>query len=160
MSTEALKEMVLRNVMPASMVAEVLVANPDATRQESFIPWLQQESGYPLPQYLLNTVMASWDQLTYRSTLLGTMGRHHAAMTQQAHELIEHYRNDTTYEDMDSLRWVWQQVRTPAARYAEALTYVQQGNYAAASTVVTNIPVELELRNEEVFERQRMLDVI
>ena len=69
-------------------------------------------------------------------------------------------RTDTTYEDMDSLRWVWQQVRTPAARYAEALTYVQQGNYAAASTVVTNIPVEHELRNEEVFERQRMLDVI
>ncbi len=159
-STTALKEMVMRNVMPAAMVTEVLVANPDATKQEGFVPWMQEESGHPLPAYLLNMVYASWEELNYRSTLLGTMAHAHAGMTQHAHDLLEHYRADTLHDDTDSLRWAWQQVRTPAARYSEALTYLQQGQYTAANAVVENIPVEHELRGPDVMERQRMLDMI
>ncbi len=46
LSVTALQEMVLRNVMPAAMVAEVLIANPEATHQSGFIEWMQVESGY------------------------------------------------------------------------------------------------------------------
>ena len=73
---------------------------------------------------------------------------------------MNHLRNDTTHDPTDSLRWTWQQVRTPAARYSEALTHLQKGHFAAAFTVVNNIPVEHELRDAEVIERQRMLDLI
>ena len=73
---------------------------------------------------------------------------------------MNHLRNDTIHDPTDSLRWTWQQVRTPAARYSEALTHLQKGNFVAAFTVVNNIPVEHELRDAEVIERQRMLDLI
>lgn len=160
LSNQTLHEMVERNVMPAAMVAEVLIANPEATQQERFITWLQEESGHPLPPYLLTSVVASWNERTYRATLEDQMSGHHAAMTQHLHEVLDGYRNDTTYEDVDSLRWAWQQVRTPAARYAEALLFLQQGNHSMATDVVSTIPVEHELRTATGMERQRMLDLI
>ncbi|QQR86910.1 MAG: hypothetical protein IPJ76_01405 [Flavobacteriales bacterium] len=160
LSTEVLREMVERNIMPAAMVAEVLIANPEATQQDRFVQWMQEESGHPLPAYLLTAVYASWDERTYRFTVEATMAQHHAAMTQHANALIDYWRNDTTYEDVDSLRAVWQQVRTKAGRYAEALTYVQQGQFAQATAVIEGIVVEHELRTPEAMERQRMLDII
>lgn len=160
LSVEALMGMVERNVMPSAMVAEVLIANPEATRQDGFVEWLQEKSGHPLPTYLLAAVVSSWDQNTYRTTLEAEMGTHHAAMTQQAHMVMEHWRSDTLYEHVDSLRGAWQLLRTPAARYAEALTYLQEGNATAAFQVVDQIPVERELRGPGELERQRMLGLI
>jgi hypothetical protein len=166
LSATSLKEMVLRNILPAAMVTEILVANPEATRQDGFLTWLQETSGHPLPEYMLGMVVASWDQRTYRDALEGAMTFHHAEMTQAANMLLHHYQTlplaeeDTTSVPMDSVLWVWQQVRTPAARYAEALTWVQLGNYTQATSVIEAIPAEHDLRSPETLERQRMLDLI
>ena len=160
LSVEALQQMVLRDILPDAMVAEICMANPEATQQERFLDWLQEESGYPLPAYMIDQIIASWDQHTFRSTLLNDMGMHHAEMTQAANWMMEYFRADSTSENLDSLRMVWQLVRTPAARYAEALTLVQQGDYTSATTVVEDIPLEHDLRDPDMLERQRMLDVI
>lgn len=166
LSVTALKEMVLRAIMPDAMVTEILVANPEATRSKGFLTWLQDESGHPLPEYMLGMVVASWDQRTYRDALEGEMAFHHGEMTQAANLLIHHYQtlplaeDDSTSVPMDSVLWVWQQVRTPSARYAEALTWMQSGNYAQATTVIGSIPTEHDLKAPEMLERQRMLDLI
>lgn len=166
LSATSLKEMVLHNILPAAMVTEILVANPEATRQDGFLRWLQEDSGHPLPEYMLGMVVASWDQRTYRDALEGAMTFHHAEMTQAANMLLHHYQTlplaeeDTTSVPMDSVLWVWQQVRTPAARYAEALTWLQLGNYVQATGVIEAIPAEHDLRSPEALERQRMLDLI
>ena len=60
----------------------------------------------------------------------------------------------------DSLRWTWQQVRTPAARYAEALSYIQQGNTTAAEDAVEELTDGHVLHEAALAERQRMLDLI
>lgn len=160
LSFEALQEAVNRNVMPQAMLTEVLVANPEATQRQGFMRWLQYDSGYPLPAYLAGLVVASWDQHTYRSTLESDMAGHHATMTMAADLVIEEYQRDTVQEPVDSLRHVWQLVRTKAARYAEALTFMQQGRFAEALSVVEGIPAEHDLKDPEELERQRMLDLI
>ncbi len=166
LSTDALKSMVLRNILPDAMVMEILVANPAATRSDGFLTWLQEESGHPLPEYMLGMVVASWDERGYRDALEAEMTLHHAEMTQAANLLIHHYHtlpladDDSTSVPMDSVLWVWQQVRTPSARYAEALTWMQSGNYAQATAVIESIPAEHKLRTPEALERQRMLDLI
>ncbi len=166
LSLSTLMEMVLRDIMPDAMVTEILVANPEATRQDGFLRWLQNESGHPLPDYMLGMVVASWDQRTYRDALEGEMTAHHAEMTQAANMLLHHYQtlplaeDDSTSVPMDSILWVWQQVRTPAARYAEALTWLQLGNHTQATHVVEALPTEHDLKAPEALERQRMLDLI
>jgi hypothetical protein len=166
LSATSLKEVVLKNIMPTAMVTEILVANPAATRSDGFLPWLQEKSGYPLPEYLLGMVVASWDVRGYRDALEAEMTLHHGEMTQAANLLIHHYHtlpmteDDSTSVPMDSVLWVWQQVRTPAARYAEALTWMQLGNYAQAADVIASLPTEHKLRSPDELERQRMLDLI
>ncbi len=87
------------------------------------------------------------------------MAHHHSELTQNAHLLMDYYRADTV-EHVDSLRWVWQQIRTPAARYAEAMTYLQQDNFGTARAVIMDMIDEHELRDKQEDERFRMLELI
>ncbi len=160
LSVEVLQRAVIRNVMPPAMLTEVLVANPEATQRDGFFRWLQEESGHPLPAYLLELVVASWDNKTYRSTLEAEMAGHHATMTMAADLLLAAYQEDTITDPVDSLRWVWRKVRTKAARYAEALLFVQTGDFNSASAIVSTIPAEHDLKDPEEQERLRMLDLI
>jgi hypothetical protein len=52
------------------------------------------------------------------------------------------------------------QIRTPAARYAEALTYLQQQNFEAAKAVIEDLPEEHVLKVKQESERWRMLALI
>ncbi|MDX9751984.1 MAG: hypothetical protein RBT71_12965, partial [Flavobacteriales bacterium] len=160
LSTASLREMVQRGIMPDAMITEILVANPEATRQDGFLRWLQEESGHPLPEYLLGMVVASWDQRTYRDALENEMAHHHGEMTQAANALLHHYRSDTTQVPLDSVRWVWRQLRTPAARFGEALTWLEEHRFDSAAAAIAWIPEEHRLGADGLAEVQRMQDWI
>ena len=160
LSDTVLREVVRRDIMPEAMLTEILVANPDGTRSNGFLQWLQERSGHPLPDNLLGMVVASWDSFTYRSALENQMSLHHGEMSAAASMLVDHYNADSSGVRTDSLRWVWQQVRTPGARYAEALTFMEQGHMDSAYMVITGINVEHQLRTPEAEERERMLALI
>ncbi|MBL7963676.1 MAG: T9SS type A sorting domain-containing protein [Flavobacteriales bacterium] len=167
LSPDALMELVLRDVLPDAMLTEILVANPNATRTQWFLPWLQQQSGYPLPEYMVNMIMASWNEQTYPDLLEDQMAFHHGEMTQAANLLIHHYQTWSLDEadsiasvPMDSVRWVWRQLRTPAARYAEAFTWLQELAFDSAAAVVELIAEEHRLSDPEMAEQQRMLGFI
>ena len=160
LSTEALQEMVEKAIMPDAMVVEICAANPEATQKGGFLNWLQEESGHPVPEYMAELIVASWNTKTYRSTLEGTMGAHHAEMTQAFNGLLHTLERDTVGEPLDSLKAAWAKLRTPAARYAEALLAMQQHDYGTAATLVANIPAEHDLKAPEEMERERMLDLI
>ncbi|MBK8582731.1 MAG: hypothetical protein IPL86_13175 [Flavobacteriales bacterium] len=128
-------------------------------KSEGFVKWLRYEAQTPMPESPINNIEASWDTKTFRTQLESTMAHHHGEMTQQANLLKNYYQNDSI-DHVDSLRWVWQQIRTPAARYAEALTYMHQGEFENARSVIEDLPEEHELRDKQEGERYRMLAVI
>lgn len=155
LSTEVLFEAVEKNIMPPAMVAEICIANPDATKNEGFLRWLQYESPCIMPQYLIDNIIASWETKTYRTTLEGTMAYQHSEMTQALNLTLASYHGDTLVERLDSIRATWSVLRTPAARYAEILTYVQQNNFDSANAVMDRLPVEHDLKEQEINERDR-----
>jgi hypothetical protein len=81
-------------------------------------------------------------------------------MTQAANLWLEELSKDSINDPLDSLRMVWQQVRSQGARYAEAITYMQVGEWQAARNVVENIPQEYVMKGDEMGERGRMLALI
>lgn len=159
LSVAVLKEMVNKPFLPQAIKAEVCIANPDATKTEGFVKWMQEESATPMPESLVDNIIASWETRTFRTQLEATMAHHHSELTQNAHLLMDYYRSDTL-EHVDSLRWAWQQIRTPAARYAEAMTYLQQDNFGAARNVIMDMIDEHELRDKQEDERFRMLGLM
>lgn len=161
LSTTVLKELNHQNKLPAVLYAEVCIANPEATKAEGFYTWLEEGAPHPLPEYLLATIAASWEVRTYRTTLENTMADHHETMSQAATMLLEQISADSTGLRVSYLRTVWQEVRTPAARYAEALALMELGEYNAASAVVAAIPQEHDkLKVRELTEKDRMLSLI
>ncbi|MBK8499111.1 MAG: hypothetical protein IPL52_09895 [Flavobacteriales bacterium] len=160
LSVMAIKEAMDKPGFPDAIRAEVCIANPDATKSDGFMQWLTNDCLYPLPEYLIASIVASWDEHTYRTTLEEQMAQHHEAYTQAAVEWMDHYLADTTQFALDSLRMVWQEVRTPAARYAEAVILLEQGQYAAATTLIEALPIEHRLDPDGYAEQQRMLDWI
>ena len=155
LSTDVLMAMVEKNIMPPAMVAEICIANPEATKRDGFMDWLQYKAPVAMPQYLLDNIMASWEVKTYRTTLEANMAYHHSEMTQALDLVIASYHADTLVEQVDSIRATWQVLRTPAARYAEILTYLQQDNFDSAYAVMDRLPVEFKLKDKEVSEKDR-----
>lgn len=138
---------------------EILIANPEGVRRNALVPWILDQA--LLPTYMVGQVVASWDVRTYRFVLENDMGHFHSEMTQAATRLLSWHASDSTYDRLDSLVAVWQQIRTPAARYAEALGHIQNGHFAAATTVVQAIPQEhTRLLARDLSEKERMLAYI
>ena len=160
LSVDALKQAMEKDGFPDAIRAEVCIANPEATQSDGFIKWLMIDCAQPLPEYLIGSIVASWDNRTYRSTLELQMAQHHERYSQGALALTDNLLTDTMAFSLDSLIRIWQEVRTPAARYAEALALMELGAFGAASDLINNLPVEHKLKGPEVQEQQRMLDWI
>ena len=79
-----------------------------------------------------------------------------AAQIPQNTKFLLEYRSSDRVDQVDSLRGVWQLIRTPAARYAEALTYLQQQNFEAAKAVIEDLPEEHVLKVKQESERSSL----
>ncbi|MCC6540631.1 MAG: T9SS type A sorting domain-containing protein [Flavobacteriales bacterium] len=159
LTVEVLEEMMMKPILPMAIKAEICIANPDATKSEGFLEFLVIKAEPPMPANLVASVEASWQTKTFRTELEGNLAHDHGEMTQNANLLLEYFGTDSV-EHVDSLRGVWQLIRTPAARYAEALTYLQQQNFEAAKAVIEDLPEEHVLKVKQESERWRMLALI
>ncbi|MBS1942862.1 MAG: hypothetical protein JST38_18515 [Bacteroidetes bacterium] len=155
LSAEVLMEAVKKNIMPAAMVAEIYIANPEAVQRAGLLKWLQYEAPIVMPQYLLDNIAASWDQKTYRSTLEENLSFSRGEMSQAIYHVLASYNADTTGVPVDSIRATLQVLRTPDARYMEILTYLQQDNFDSAYAVMDRLPVEFNLSEKEESEKDR-----
>lgn len=160
LSVEVLKSLMMKPGVPDAIRAEILIANPDATKKEGFLKWAELEAPYPLPGYLAAAVEASWNARTYRTTLEEGLADKHTRLTQLVGYALRLLHTDSTPPPPDSLRWVWQQLRTNRARYSEAALLLGLGEHAAARAVVEAMPAEKDQKAPEEQERQRMLTYI
>ncbi|MFN3875115.1 MAG: hypothetical protein ACK4L7_04295, partial [Flavobacteriales bacterium] len=118
LSVEALMQAMEKTGFPDAIRAEVCIANPDATQKEGFIKWLEFDCSQPLPTYLINNIKESWDTKTFRTDLEASIAGHHAAMSWAAANLVAWHAFSGAANANDDMRAAWQEVRTPAARYA------------------------------------------
>lgn len=153
LSTEVLRSVVEKNILPQAMLLEVLLANPDGTKKDGFIKWLQYEAPWPLPQYMIDLIVGSWDQKTFRTQLESDMGQHHADMSFAADELIGEWKNATGGIRTDSILARWQQVPSLGARYSEALTRLERREYGPAKDLMLGLDTQYKLSDDQAKER-------
>jgi hypothetical protein len=158
LSTDVLIEAVNKNILPQAVVLEVCLANPEATQTDGFLKWL--EGTNTLPSYMLGLIEESWQTKTFRFALENELAGHYAKMAQAVNTLLQVYHADTLVEHVDSLRYAWQELRSPAARYAEAMALLQLNNFAGAATLIEGMRDEHRLKEEQETELGRMLTFI
>jgi len=153
-STTVLMELIQSEILPDSMLTEVLMANPDATRRADFMDWALNEAPTPLTEALQDSIQVSWQNWTERTELHAIVGGHHAEMSVAGQLLLDLYRVDTAGVPVDSVLALWQRFPGEAARYAEAWTLLGMGDDAGAHAVVD------ALEADTTGERDRTLALI
>lgn len=160
LSVEILKEAALKSILPDAMLLEICSANPQATKQDGFVKWIEFEAPNPLPHYMVETIIASWDEHSFRTSLEASMAQHKSDMDQMNDQLIIALRNDTLSVALDSVLVRWQANTSLGARYGEAQTLIELGRYNDAATLVNGLEVDYKLKERDAEQREDMLALI
>jgi len=55
--------------LPQALYLEICLANPDATKNNDFLIFLQDETANPLPDYMIALIESSWNNKTLRTDM-------------------------------------------------------------------------------------------
>ena len=69
LSQEAILSVAEENLLPPALLLEICIANPDATKDKGFLDKLRYEIPTPLPEYMINLIIASWEEKTLRTEM-------------------------------------------------------------------------------------------
>jgi len=157
LSTEVLKEMMLKNTLPQAMVLEMCLANPEATKKDGFIKWAEYEVPNPLPSYMIDLIAGSWAPKTFRMQLEAQMGQHHADMSATADILQDALRSDEEEVHPAEALAVWQQLPNFGARYGEVAARLRLKDFTGARAVLDNLQNAYPMKEDRIVERDRAL---
>lgn len=157
LSTEALKEMILKNILPQAMVLEICLANPEATKKEDFVKWVEFEAPNPLPSYMIDLIAGSWAPKTFRMQLEAQMGQHHADMSAAADILLDALRSDEEAVHATEPVAVWQQLPNYGARFGELAARLRLNDFAGARTLLNSVPNNYPMKGDRSAEVSRAL---
>lgn len=157
LSTTVLMEVMKKNTLPQAMVLEICLANPEATKKESFIKWAEYEAPNPLPGYMIDLIAGSWDERTFRMELEAQMGQHHADMSVAADILQASYRADEETIPLADMLDQWNKMPNYGARFAEVEMHLRMKQFEQAKTILNSLAARYTLKEEREAERDRAI---
>jgi hypothetical protein len=158
LSNEALRELVLENILSSGMLFEVLMANPDATKSEEFIQFLENEAPTPLAPYMINLIRASWTGTTARTGMENMLAYENDRMTQLSNEIVYFYGSDSLQTNEDSVIMWMSKVPSVSNHYFLVDMHLINKNYAQALTILNNIPLQFKLSTQELYDYQSFVN--
>ncbi len=136
------------DVLPESILFEILSANPDELRKEELIKYLEDKD-QPLPQYMIDILRQLANGTTYKTVLLSEMASHHSKMVNAAQDIIRSIVNEDE-PDMNELRNWLDNIGTIEADKQIIDTYISEGNYVQAQSLLDMLPGLYGLSDEEL----------
>lgn len=135
-------------VLPESILLEILLANPDALKNGDLMKYLE-EKAVPLPQWMLDVLEAGKGQVTMRTLLESGVSYYSGLRSQAIKEIL------TRYEDTDSLfnppeiRGWYALYGNYQADLAIVESFIHEGNYTAADDFFGTIAPGYRLTEHE-----------
>lgn len=157
LSTTVLMEVMKKNTLPQAMVLEICLANPEATKKESFIKWAEYEAPNPLPGYMIDLIAGSWDERTFRMELEAQMGQHHADMSVASDILQASYRADEENIPFADMLDQWNKMPNYGARFAEVEMHLRMKQFEQAKAILNSLAARYTLKEEREAERDRAI---
>ncbi|MFU8844991.1 MAG: SprB repeat-containing protein, partial [Bacteroidales bacterium] len=136
------------DVLPESILFEILSANPDELRKEELISHLENKD-QPLPAYMISILRQLAGGVTYKTILQQDMARYHAGKTQAAYMLIRSCLNDTVSNNVYLRTWL-NNLDNLNADLQIVAAYIAEENYATAQTMLNLIPATRSLEGNEL----------
>jgi hypothetical protein len=145
-------------VLPESIIFEIMAANPDELKKEELIEYLENKEN-PLPDYMIDILKQVSTGTTYKTVLHRQMAHYNQLKTRVAHDIIRSLLNDTVTDYAELRNW-FDNVGGKRADEQVIATYVQERNYTDALSLANMMPVLYGYEDDELTEHNYYTDML
>lgn len=151
LSMEVLKTVADKNdVLPESVIFEIMAANPDELKKEELIKYLEDKEN-PLPDYMVDILRQVAMGSTYKTVLIRQMAHYNQVKTLAAYDIIRSLLNDSLVDNSELRNWL-DNVGGKRADEQIIATYLSEGNYTDAMALANMMPVLYKYSGDEIIE--------
>lgn len=159
-SSDVLREAASRDILPAAMLLMICLANPDATRDEDLLRYLQFEISNHLTQYMIDLIRASWDIETSRTSMENMLAEYNSTLSVVSRKLLTDlyarsssdidslYSNDTT-DYLVQIKYWLNRVQTLTSKYDLIEIHLASREFEEAECVLNMIPTDFNLSEDQ-----------
>jgi hypothetical protein len=131
LSQDVLIEVAKENLLPQALYLEICLANPDATKDYSFLKFLQYEIPNPLPAYMINLIESSWSQKTLRTDMESALSSSGSEKDYWFNLLIANALQDSI-QDRTLIRSLYLDRGSYSDYFSIAEGYIEENSFDAA----------------------------
>jgi hypothetical protein len=147
LSREILEEAANKtDVLPNSVLLDILAANPDELKQEDFIQYLENKEE-PLPNYMIDILRELSTGATYKTVLVNQMALYKRKQIQAANRIIKSLINEEEQNYTAIKNWLANKT-TQLADMQIAGILMNEGNFADATAILNLIPETYNLQDD------------
>jgi hypothetical protein len=137
------------DVLPESVLFEILSANPDELRREELISYLENKQD-PLPQYMIDILKQLANGSTYKTVLMSEMASYHTKKVKAAQDIITSILNEEE-PDFSELRDWYDNIGGIEADKKIIETFIIEGDILSAQSLLDIIPALYELYGDQLI---------
>jgi hypothetical protein len=145
------------DVLPGTMIRDIMVANPKAAKSEKLMSKLD-ERWDPLPEYMKAQILAGRSIVSIREETESRLAAFKLERAKHFNALVSYYLNDTIdpIGSLDSLVALLENENSLSAKYGLAFLSGELGEWSMGLAVINNIPVQFELNAQEANAHAQM----
>jgi len=151
LSEEAIRDAASTGILTDALLLEICLANPDATRNEGFLDYVEYEIPDPLPSNMVQLIYLNWDAETPRTLIENQLANLSAQLGRTASQLLHIYELDTIVQT-DSIESLLNSKKTMTSLYQLAELKVQEGQFSGAINKLNNLEGLYELDEAQQAE--------
>ncbi|MBW6458977.1 MAG: T9SS type A sorting domain-containing protein [Bacteroidales bacterium] len=146
------------DVLPESVIFEIMAANPDELKKEELIKYLEDKDN-PLPEYMIDILRQVAMGSSYKTVLLRQMAHYGQLKNRAAHNIIRSLLNDTI-SDNDELRNWLDNIGGKRADEQIIASYLSEGNFTNAFALANMMPALYNYSGNELAEHSYYMDML
>ena len=158
LSQDALRAASLKtDVIPQSVLFDILAANPDEMRDEKFLSFLQTKEN-PLPEYMIDILRQIAGNKSYKTVLQEKLNLYENLKTSAASDILRSKLHDSIVDQSAIINWL-DNKGDLASHYQIVDIYLQNGNTGAAQSMLKLIPTLHKMSDNENAEYQKFSEL-
>lgn len=143
-------------VLPNSMVRDVMVANPHTSTSLQLLDKLDDRNN-PMPAWMKAQILAGRSIQSLKTELESQLAGYQMAKCRAMNSLARHFGQQPENPAItDSLIALYQSDNTLSSRYMQAWLYLYSGQYQQGHNVMASIPANFTLAEDELTEYQNI----
>lgn len=157
LSHEAIMSAAETGILTDALLLEICLANPDATKSEGLLDFLQYEIPNTLPASMIQLIYQNWDVETPRTILELQLADLNAQIGRASSQILTYYSLDTL-DHTDSIESMLKSRKTLRSEYQQVELAIENEKSAKALDILNEIPEQFQLTDEEQSEHTNFVN--